>query len=164
MFVPFTVNSQVGIGSPGDLRPGMDSSEALSSSLPSASKASNFAGQPVEPHNSSVTEVQPLVNCARTGIGSSAIALKIPFLPDGGCGKNMSRALAWLLVGGRAGVNKTPLSVQESTQRPVISAFSKSITTLVWPNVRPAINKIRINSPKVIGRTGANIFFVGLNI
>src|SRR5450755_2594581 len=100
MFVPFTVNSQVGMGSPGALRPGMVSSNALSSNLPSASKASNFAGQPVEPHNTSVTEEQPLVNCARTGIGSSAMALRIPFLPDGRCGKNISRALAWLLVGG----------------------------------------------------------------
>src|SRR5665213_2974344 len=100
MFVPFTVNSQVGIGSAGALRPGTASSDVLSSSFPSAVKASNFAGQPVEPHSTSVTEEQPFVNCARTGIGSSAIALKIPFLPDGNCGKNMSRALAWLLVGG----------------------------------------------------------------
>src|SRR5450432_101785 len=138
MFVPFTVNSQVGIGSPGALRPGIVSSDALSSSLPSALKASNRAAQPVEPHNTSVAEEQPLVNCARTGIGSSAMALRIPFWPDGGCGKNISRALALLLVGACAGVNITPFSSQESTQRPVISAFSKSITTLVWPKTRPA--------------------------
>src|ERR1017187_2236673 len=131
MFVPFTVNSKVGIGSPGALRPGIVSSDASSSSLPSASKASNRAAQPVEPHNTSLTQEQPLVNRARTGIGSSAMALRIPLWPDGMCGKNMSRALALLLVGGCAGVNTTPLSSQESTQRPVILAFSKSITTLV---------------------------------
>ena len=108
----------------------------MSTSFPSASKASSRAVQPVEPQNTTVTEETPVGNRARTGIGSSAIALRIPFRPEGMCGKNMSFALALLRVGAFAGVNTTPFSSQDSIHRPVISAFSKSKTTWDWAKAK----------------------------
>jgi hypothetical protein len=46
-----------------------------------------------------------------TGIGSSAIAFRMPFRPVFRCGKNITLATALLLAGGRAGANTTPCSV-----------------------------------------------------
>src|SRR6185312_14503406 len=101
-----------------------------------------------------VTDEQPLVNLARTGIGSSAIALRIPFRPEGGCGKNISRDLALLFVGACAGVNTTPFSSQESTHRPVISALSKVMTSFVCALARATKTK----TSAVAKNTLSNIF------
>lgn len=96
-----------------------------------------------------VTEAQPLVKLARTGMGSSAMALRIPLRPEGACGKNINRALALLLVGACAGANTTPLSTQESTHRPVISALSKVMTWFVCAIAGVADMKVAAAEKKV---------------
>ena len=82
MLAAFTVRVKIGIGSPGALRPGTDSSRARSTTLPSASKASTRAGVPVDPHIARVTDETGLGKVARTGIGSVAIAQTIPLWPE----------------------------------------------------------------------------------
>src|SRR4249919_2747022 len=96
----FTVMVKMGTGSPGSLRPGTDSSAARFTTLPSESNASNTAGVPVDPQNETVTEETGVGKVARTGIGSSAMAHRIPLRPVATCGKNMTSPLALDFLGG----------------------------------------------------------------
>src|SRR4029077_469520 len=99
MRLAFTVMVKIGTGSPGALRPGTDSRLARSSTLPSESNASRRAGVPVDPQNETVTEETGAGKVARTGIGSSAIAHKIPLRPVPTCGKNMTKPFALDFLG-----------------------------------------------------------------
>lgn len=98
MRLPFTVIVKVGTGSAGALRPGTDSKAARSTTLPSASKASNTAGVPVDPQNEIVTDETGLGNVARTGIGSVAIAQTMPLWPVERWVKNINDALSLRLL------------------------------------------------------------------
>src|SRR3954470_19671430 len=74
-----TVSWKNGTGSPGDLRPGAATSNALSTTAPFLSRASSNAGQPVEPQSTSVTAEASAGNVACTGMTwSVAMAFRMP--------------------------------------------------------------------------------------
>src|SRR4051812_46449219 len=100
MRLALTVMLKTGIGSPGALRPGMDSSLTRSTTLPSESKASSNAGVRVDPHSATVTEETGFGKVAWTGIGSLAIAHTMPLWPEVGWGKNITTPLALVSRGG----------------------------------------------------------------